>query len=222
MSYPPPRGVLLDVDGTLLDSNDAHARAWIDALSEEGFNVEPQHVRDRIGKGGDKLLLELTGLGEASPRGKRIADRRQAIFKERYLADCRPFPEVRPFVERMKREGLRLVVATSASKEELDDLLAAANVSDLLQQKTTSDDAERSKPDPDILEAAIRRAELPRALLVMLGDTPYDVQAARRADMRAIAVRSGGWGENDLKGAVATYADVAELLARYDESPLRA
>jgi phosphoglycolate phosphatase-like HAD superfamily hydrolase len=217
---PPIRGVLLDIDGTLLDSNDAHARAWVLALAEDEIHASFRRVRRLIGKGGDKVLAELAGIADTSARGKRITARRRAIFKTRYLPSLHAFPGARDLVLRMKSDALVPVVATSASGGELNALLERAHVADLIERKATSDDAERSKPDPDIVEAAIARSEIPAAELVMLGDTPYDVEAAGRAGVRAIALRSGGWSDGDLAGAVAIYDDVADLLAGYDASPL--
>jgi phosphoglycolate phosphatase-like HAD superfamily hydrolase len=213
------RGVLLDIDGTLLDSNVAHARAWVDALVEAGVDVDLSRVRPLIGKGGDKLLPEVAGIDGDSPRGKAIASRSKVIFAERYLAGCHPFPLARELVERTRADGLTVVVATSASKTELDALLDAAGVRDLIEGASTSSDAKRSKPDPDIVRAAVARSELPPEALLMLGDTPYDVEAAARAGVAAIALRSGGWGDDALSGAVAVYADVADLLAHYEDSP---
>lgn len=210
------RGVLLDVDGTLLDSNVGHAQAWVDALAESDIQVDLARVQPLIGKGGDKVLPELAHVEADSERGKTIKDRRAAIFKERYLPACRPFPRARDLVERLRRDGLKLVVATSASSDELADLLDAAGVRDLIED--AANDAERSKPDPDIVAAAIRRSRLPPEDLVMLGDTPYDIEAATRAGVSTIALRSGGWRDADLAGAIAAYDDVEALLARYDAS----
>jgi phosphoglycolate phosphatase-like HAD superfamily hydrolase len=216
------RGVLLDVDGTLLDSNDAHAKAWVTVFAEFALPAVPfDEVRKRIGKGGDKLLAETVGIDDGSPEGKKINARRRELFLRLYLPPLRPFPRARELVERMRDDGLKRVVATSAQGDELRALLGAAGVADLIDEEATSSDAKSSKPDPDIVEAAIDRAGLPAADLIMIGDTPYDVEAARRAGVATIAVRSGGWGDRDLEGAVAVYDDVADLLERYDASPLR-
>ena len=219
---PAKAGVLLDVDGTLLDSNDAHAHAWIVALAEEGLDAEFAMVRRLIGKGGDKLMGEVAGIDADSPLGQRIAARRRAIFTEHYLPACRAFPQAREFVARLKQSDLTVVVATSARKDEVRDLLRVARVADLIDDETTSDDVERSKPDPDVVQASISRSGLPRQSLVMVGDTPYDVEAAARAKIGSIALRSGGWSDADLRGATAIYDDIAALLAQYDSSPLAA
>jgi HAD superfamily hydrolase (TIGR01509 family) len=215
------RGVLLDVDGTLLDSNEAHARAWLDAFADSHLPAIPfSTVRERIGKGGDKLLAETVGIDDESPEGKRINESRRTFFAKKYLPTLRPFPQARDFVERLRREGLKRVVATSASREELHALLDATGIRDLIEEEATSSDAKASKPDPDIVQAAIERAQLPAAELVMIGDTPFDIEAATKAGVPSIALRSGGWRDAELAGALAIYDDVADLLAHYDASPL--
>jgi HAD superfamily hydrolase (TIGR01509 family) len=213
------KAVILDVDGTLIDSNDAHAAAWVDACREFGFEVDFDHVRRLIGKGGDKVLPELTGLEEDSEQGERITERRGEVFRERYLHTLKPFPQARELLERMKGDGLMLVVASSASKDDLGKLLDQAGVHDLIEEKTSSSDAEESKPDPDIVQAALKSADAQPDEAVMLGDTPYDVESAGRAGVACVAVRCGGWNDEDLADAVAIYDDPADLLRSYDRSP---
>jgi HAD superfamily hydrolase (TIGR01509 family) len=216
----PIRGVLLDVDGTLVDSNDAHARAWVEAFAEHGVQVAYGEVRKCIGMGGDKLMPKVSGIREDSPQGEKISKRRREIFKTRYLPSLRPCPGAEPLLKHMKEQGLRLVVATSAKADELHGLLRVCGADRVIDEKTSSDDADESKPDPDILHAALKEIGLPADEVVMLGDTPYDVEAARRAGVGVIAVRCGGWGDADLAGALAVYDNPADLLARYDPSPL--
>jgi HAD superfamily hydrolase (TIGR01509 family) len=212
--------VVLDIDGTLVDSNDAHARAWCDALAEHQIQVPFENVRSLIGKGGDKLLPEVTGIEEDDPRGKKIGERRSEIFKEHYLPRLRPFPEVRALMEKIRGRGLRLVVATSAKKEEVDPLLRIAGIEDLIDKKTSSDDAENSKPDPDIVTAAVKRAKVRPDQALMIGDTPYDVEAATRADVAVVAFRCGGWEDEGLRGALEIYDGARDLLAKFASSPI--
>lgn len=215
------RAVILDVDGTLLLSNDAHARAFLDAARDLGLPVpEFEEVRRLIGMGGDKLIPRVWGFEKESPRGTELSDRKGEIFRERYLPELQPAPGARALLERMEREGLRRVVATSAQKKDLRGLLERAGVEDLIQESTSASEVEESKPDPDVVEEALRDAGHPAEEVVMLGDTPYDVEAARRAGVRILAVRCGGWGDEELRGAVAVYDHPADLLARYDQSPL--
>lgn len=213
------RAVLLDVDGTLVDSNDAHARAWVDAFAEFGRAIAFERIRPLIGKGGDKLMPEVSGLDPESAEGKRIDARRSAIFQERYLPKLEPLPRARELLERFRADGLTLVVATSAKNEELEPLLEICGASRLVTARTSSDDAENSKPDADIVTAALARAKVPASDALMLGDTPYDIEAAARAGVDTVAVRSGGWDDAALVRALAIYDDASALLAHYEESP---
>ena len=211
--------MIFDVDGTLVDSNDAHASAWVDAFAEFGFkDVSFDDVRRRIGMGGDKILPDLTGLAENDDRGKKLLDRRKEIFLKKYLPGIQPFACSRDLVERMKLDGMQTVVASSANKHELTPLLRIARVDDLMNDTTSSTDADASKPDPDIIVAAIGKTGLSAEQLIMVGDTPYDVESARRAGVPVIAVRCGGWSDRELDGALAIFDDPADILANYDRS----
>ena len=211
------RGFLLDIDGTLLDSNDAHAEAWRRALAEAGHAVPVSRIRPLVGMGSDKVVPILTGLDSDSPRGERLKDRRGDIFRSELLPGLRPFPKAREFLQELGRRHVRRVAATSASKDDLSALLAQAGVADLMDETVTHDDVDRSKPDPDIVAAALQRAGLGAAQAVLVGDTPYDVAAALRAGVQPIGVRSGGWSDYDLEGAVAIFDDVAALCAHLDD-----
>ncbi len=213
-------GVLLDVDGTLVDSNDAHARSWFEALAEHSIRVPLEQVRRLIGKGGDKLLPEVSGIRDDSEQGKEISKRRQEIFKERYLPSLRAFPGAKELLQHMHDAGLKLTVATSAKKNELKDLLKICGADEVIDGQTTSDDAENSKPDPDIIHAALKEIGLSADAVLMLGDTPYDIEAASKAKVGVLAFRCGGWDDAGLAAAVAIYDGPADLLARYEKSPL--
>lgn len=216
------RGVLLDVDGTLVDSNDAHARAWVEAFSANHIEARFENVRTLVGKGADKLLPEIAGLEEDSEMGRQVSEDRSRIFCSRYLPSVHALPGARDLVQRLKDDGYRSVVASSAKDEELKGLLEVAEVADLVEATTSSDDAEHSKPCPDIVLAALERAGLDARQAVMIGDTPYDIEAASGAGVAIIALRSGGWHDDDLEGAIAIYDDPADLLANYETSPLAA
>jgi phosphoglycolate phosphatase-like HAD superfamily hydrolase len=211
--------VILDVDGTLVDSNDAHARAWIDAFDEHGIAVAFDHVRRSIGMGGDKLMPEVSGVDESSQLGQQISNRRGEIFKTRYLPQLKPFVATRPLIERFLDDGLTLAVASSAKKDELDPLLKCAGVHDLIPHRTSSDDADSSKPEPDIVVAAVKRAGADPGRSIMLGDTPYDVAAARRAGIEIVGLECGGWTREALSGSLSVYKDPADLLGHYEQSP---
>jgi HAD superfamily hydrolase (TIGR01509 family) len=211
--------VLLDIDGTLVDSNGAHACAWSDAFARYGRHHPPETIRPLIGKGGDKVLRELAALDDESGEGKNISEARAAIFKTRYLPTLKPTPGAAAFVAWLLKSGLEVVVATSAKQAELRALLAVCHGEELTRDAATSDDAERSKPDPDIVVAALARSRSSPQRAVMIGDTPYDIEAARRAGVATIALRCGGWDDAALHGAIAIYNDPRELLDRLDRSP---
>ena len=213
------RGVLLDVDGTLIDSNDAHASSWADTFREFGYDIAFERVRPLIGMGGDKLLPQLTGLEHESHRAQQLTARRKEIFNAMYLPHLRAFPDAHELLARFKAEDLALIVATSAEKQELNALLEQTGLEELVDRKTTSSDADHSKPDPDIIQAALERGKLGPDEAIMLGDTPYDVEAARNAGVACVALRCGGWPDRALSDAIAIYDDARSLLAEYGESP---
>ena len=213
--------MIFDIDGTLVDSNDAHAQSWVDTFAEAGYDVPFAVVRPLIGMGADKLLPKTIGVKHDSKEDKKLIKRRSEIFRKKYLPTLRPLEGSRALVLRVRADGLKAIVATSAKDEELQDLLKAAEVADLMEEKATASDAKRSKPDPDIVEAAIEESGTSPHNLVMIGDTPYDIEAAARAKVRTIAFRSGGWSDADLHGAVEIYDGPADLLVHYDSSLVR-
>lgn len=214
------KAVLFDVDGTLVDSNDAHADAWVTAFRAHGVTVDWLKVRRSIGMGGDKLMPAVSGISEESPEGEAIAKERGKIFKRDFLPLIKPFRNAARLVAAVRERGYTAVAASSASKDELTPLLKIAGAESLIDAKTSSDDADESKPDPDIIVAALERAKASAGEAIMIGDTPYDVEAARRAGVKVIGFRSGGWGDGDLDGAIAIYDGPWDLLAKLDDSPL--
>jgi HAD superfamily hydrolase (TIGR01509 family) len=212
-------GVLLDVDGTLIDSNEAHARSWSETLEEFGRDVPPDRVRPLIGMGGDKLLPELLGVSKDSDTGRAFARRRAEIFLKSYVPHLRLTPRAKELVERFRREGLKLVIATSAAESELEAMLRQVGLDDLIEKKTSSSDADKSKPDPDIIQAALEKGNLSPRSAILLGDTPYDIEAAARAAVDTVALLCGGWDADALRGAIAIYEDPADLLGRFTSSP---
>jgi HAD superfamily hydrolase (TIGR01509 family) len=214
--------VILDVDGTLVDSNDAHTRAWVDAFAAEGVTVAYDEVRRAIGMGGDNLMPTVSEVEDSSELGKRITKKRSEIFRERELPRLQAFPGVRALADAFVADGFVLVVASSAKEDELQPLLEIAGIAELVGKRASSDDAKHSKPEPDIVTAALEQVKAEPADAIMLGDTPYDVQAALKAGVAIVALECGGWSREELKGAAAVYADAADLLANYDSSPFAA
>lgn len=219
------RGVVLDVGGTLVDSNEAHAKAWAEAFAKNGFpNVSPGDVRTLFGKGTSHLLQEIAGVAPDSETGQAIVAERVARFKSEYLPTIQPFPGARDLLLRLKQDGIRLAVASSPEeREETDALLDRVGAEpNLIDAVVSPDEVKAEKPEPDIILAALNRiGGLPEEAIV-LGDTPFDVEAAVRAQAGSISLRCGGWSDHELqaRGALEIYDDPADLLARYDESIL--
>ncbi len=212
--------VLFDIDGTLVDSNEAHAQAWVNAFDEAGLTVDLEKVRRAIGMGGDKLMPIVSGVEEDSPLGQTIARRRREIFLNDLLPHIQAFPDAARLVAALKTRGFTMVAASSSKRDELTRLLRIAGVAGQLDASTSGDDAQNSKPDPDIVLAALERAKTSPSEAVMIGDTPYDIVAASRAGVKAIAFRCGGWQDADLQGAMAIYDGPWDLYRHLDSSPL--
>ena len=218
MALPGVKTVLFDVDGTLIDSNCAHAETWTQSLLEHGVDADMGTIRPLIGMGGDKLLPMVARVTEDSASGQSIAQRKKELFVER-LPTLHPTRGARALVEFLKCQGIALAIATSADAGETSALLQQAGVDDLFPLRTTKDDVAESKPDPDIVHAALGRAETPAELAILVGDTPYDIRAAQRASVRTIALRCGGyWNDDDLTSAFAIFDDPAALFAFLDSS----
>lgn len=214
-------GVILDVDGTLVLSNDAQAQAWVDAFTAFGYDVSFEQVRPLIGMGGDQLIPQVVpGLNKDAGDGKAISERRKELSLNHYGPTLQPANGTRPLVLKLKDAGLQLIIASSATSEELQVLLKVAQIDDLLIQATTSSDAAASKPAPDIVKAALSELQLQPDQVLMLGDAPYDIQAANAIGVDVIALRCGGFDDTALAGAKVIYDDPADLLAHYTNSPL--
>lgn len=210
--------IIFDVDGTLVDSVDFHARAWQEVLSEFGHPVDFARIRSQIGKGGDQLLPVFLSKEELKLHDKEISARRTALFRDRYLEQVKGFPHVRELFQRLLQDGKRLALASSAIGEELQAYKTKAGIEDLVDTETSQDDAAHSKPHPDIFEAVLERLNHPpKAKTVVIGDTPYDIEAATRAGLRTIAVRSGGFPDSTLLDAIAIYDHPSALLDHYAE-----
>ena len=216
--------VIFDIDGTLIDSVDLHARAWQDAFAHFGHEVGYEEIRRQIGKGGDQLMPVFIPEAELGKIKEELEKFRSDLFKRTYLTRVKPFTDVPTLLRHIRDDGKRIALASSAKKDELETYEKLAEIVGLVQEKTSSDDAEKSKPHPDIFEAALDRLGNPDpARVLVVGDTPYDVEAATKAGLRTIGVLCGGWTEAELRkaGAHAVFRSPADLLAKYDESPIR-
>ncbi len=218
-----PKAVIFDVDGTLIDSVDLHAKAWQDAFGEYGREIPFDDIRGQIGKGGDQLMPVFLSKDDIEAFGAALEKRRGAILKERYLPKVQAFPRVRALFEHLRAAGLDIALASSAKEDELETYKKVADIGDLIDEQTSTDDAESSKPHPDIFLAALKRLGNPDPRdVIVVGDTPYDAEAAGKAGLRTVGVLCGGFPEESLRkaGCIAIYQDPADLLARYDGSPL--
>jgi HAD superfamily hydrolase (TIGR01509 family) len=215
------RYVIFDVDGTLIDSVDLHAHAWLEAVRHFGKDATFEEVREQIGKGSDQLMPVFWSEEEVRERGKEITKWRTDLFAEKYMPQVKGFPKVRELVEFLMAKGKRIALASSAAGEELTEYKKRAGIEDLIKAETSADDVEKSKPHPDIFAAALEElGNPPVEEAIVIGDTPYDIEAAAKINLRTVAVLCGGFPEESLRGAVAIYRDPADLLTRYEQSPL--
>jgi HAD superfamily hydrolase (TIGR01509 family) len=218
------RAVIFDIDGTLVDSVDLHAKAWQETFAHFGHEVAFAEVRSQIGKGGDQLMPVFLSQEELDRRSDEIEAYRSDLFKTRYLPQVRAFPAVRQLFERILANGQQIALASSAKADELASYKKIAGIADLVDEETSSDDAERSKPHPDIFEAALSRlGGMDPSEAIVVGDSPYDAEAAGKIGLRTLGVLCGGFPEQDLSraGCIAIYRNPADLLSRFEQSPVR-
>ena len=214
------RAILVDIDGTLIDSNGAHARTWQQILARHGHAFPDDRIRPLIGKGGDKMLADLLPDVETD-RGSALMHERAQLFLSQELHGLQPTRGARDLLLTLRARHLKVVVATSAQASETALLLKQAGLDDLIDGAADSSDADETKPDPDIVQAALQRAGVLPSESLMLGDTPWDIAAARRAGVRTIALRCGGWWNDDaFEGAVEIRDDPADLAANLERSEI--
>jgi len=217
------KAVLCDIDGTLVESNWLHAAAWRDAFRGIDVEVELEEVRRQIGKGGDELIPVFVPWWRRRAVEEPLKSYRSFLFKTDYMAQVKPFPKVRELFLRLKEAGIRCALASSAKREELEYYAKLTQIDDLIEEASSADDVERSKPHPDIFEGALKKLGLSAKEVLALGDTPYDAEAAGKAGIWTIGVTTGGWSVKELReaGCIEVYRDVAELLENFDRSSLR-
>src|SRR4051794_11447854 len=188
-------GVLFDVDGTLVDTNYLHVVAWWHAFRSQGHVVPMRKLHETVGQGADRFVESILG-----HRDDAIGDAHSDFYGPN-LHQLAPFPGAADLLRATKKAGLGVVLATSASEEEADHLTDALGADDVVDAVTHKDDVEESKPDPDIVETALRKGEVDRSAALFVGDTVWDVVAARKAEVDCIAVLTGGIAEHDLREA---------------------
>jgi HAD superfamily hydrolase (TIGR01549 family) len=213
---------IFDLDGTLLDSVDLHAIAWHEAMMKFGHDVTFEQARSQIGKGGDKLIPVFLSVDDQRDHGKELDEWRGQRFKSKYLPLVRPFSAVPDLLTRARDAGLRVAIASSAKRDELDKYLEIADITKLVDATSSSEDADESKPAPDVFEIVLKKLEIGGSNAVAIGDTPYDAIAARRAGISTIGVLCGGFTEDSLRhaGCVEVYPGPAALFASFERSLL--
>ena len=216
------RAVIFDLDGTLVDSNDLHAEAWQETFRHFGKEIAYEDLRRQIGKGGDQYLPVFLSPREIQEIGPEVEKFRGDLFKRKYLDRVKPFPKVRELFEKLRDEGKRVALGSSGNGDEVTHYAELAKIGELFESQTTKSDVDESKPRPDVFLAALNLLGTPAEETIVVGDTPYDVQAAKNASLRTIGLRCGGFPEDELRafGAIAIYDDPADLLESYQRSPL--
>jgi HAD superfamily hydrolase (TIGR01509 family) len=212
---------LLDVDGTLIDTNYQHALAWYRAFRRHGIVQPVWRIHRSIGMGGDQLVPALVGEATDREKGDEIRDTRDALYEE-LIGEVEPFHGSHGLIAELKERGLRVVLASSSPEDEFEHYLELLDARELADAWTTKDDVETTKPAPDLVRAALDKAGTQAAL--MIGDTPWDIEAAAKAGVETVCVMTGGLSRQELldAGAVAVFESVDELRQRLDETPLGA
>ncbi len=213
---------ILDIDGTLVDTNYHHAVAWFRAFRQHEIVLPIWRIHRHIGMGGDQLVGALTDEQTERDKGDDIRGAEKTLYFE-LIDEVEPMDGSRELIEDLKRRGHTVVLASSAKEDEVDHYLDLLDARELADAWTTSADVESTKPEPDLVNAALTRAKAPASDAVMVGDTPWDVHAAGNADVPTITVRTGGFGAEELReaGAVALFESVRELLSKLDQTDLR-
>jgi HAD superfamily hydrolase (TIGR01509 family) len=214
--------VLSDIDGTLVESNWLHAAAWKDAFAVIDIPLDIETLRRQIGKGGDQLIPVFVPWWKRPMIEEPLEAYRSFVFHQDYFHKVEPFPKVRDLFLRLKHSGIRIALASSSAKKDLATYQRIAHISDLVDETTSADDTDRSKPHPDIFSATLEKLHAKASNVLALGDTPYDAESAGKAGIRTIGVTTGGWSRQELldAGCIEVYKDVGELLERFDQSAL--
>ena len=216
------KAAIFDLDGTLVDSNDLHTAAWQETFRHFGKEISYADLRQQIGKGGDQYLPVFLTDAELRTIGPQVNQYRAKLFREKYLEQVRPFPKVRELFEELRKDGKRVGLASSGNEAEVDHYVKLIGIGELVDAQTTKSDVVHSKPRPDVFACALHTLGISAEEALAIGDTPYDVQAAKKIDLRSIAFLCGGFPEDALRaeGALAIYRDPADLLENYWRSPL--
>ena len=209
---------IFDVEGTLIDCVRQTLICWHDAFASCGYEFSFEKLHHHSGRDPDDMIRILLPKTEAERLAKPLKDAQGGFYRERFLEAVRPFPDVRALFEQVKRSGAVIALATTCSKDELHHYLGVAEISDLVDHCACGEDVSRQKPHPELIELVLDRAKIPAADAVMIGDTPYDAEAARRANVSAIGLLSGGFTQEELTaaGCGAVHAGTTALLKAFD------
>lgn len=212
---------ILDIDGTLVDTNYHHALAWFRAFRQHGLVLPIWRIHRHIGMGGDQLVRALTSAETDRRLGDEVRSAESTLYAQ-LIGEVEPMHGARELIEELRRRGHRIVFASSAKAAEVDHYLDLLGARELADGWTTSADVKATKPEPDLVRAALAKAGADPSDAVMIGDTPWDAQAAQGAGVALLAVLTGGFCADELKEAepAEVYESVAELRARLDETPL--
>lgn len=208
--------MLFDVDGTLVDTNWFHTLSWWRVFQKAGEQVPMSRIHPLIGMGSDQLLEEVFG-----EERDDLKDGHSGEF-EPFVPEIRAFPGAADLLRTVRERSVQVVICTSSKKDHLEPMLEAIGATDVIDEIVNADDVSHSKPAPDVFTAALEKSGLEASDCMVVGDTTWDVEAAKKAGIETVCVLTGGTSREELlqAGAVAVYEDVAELLARLDESPL--
>ena len=214
------KAVIFDVDGTLVDTVDLHTQAWVEAFKQEGYDLSYDELRQQIGKGGEKIVADFLSPEEVEKVGENITEFRKEFYQDKLISQARPFDRVRELFERLKQDEIKIVLASSARPGSLDYYQEILNIKDLIDGATSTQDVEESKPAPDVFVAALEKLKgVETSDVIVVGDSPYDAQAANKVDLRTVGVLCGGFSEETLKesGCIAIYKNPADILEKYQE-----
>ena len=214
--------VIFDLDGTVVDSNELHVDAWHEAFLKYGKEFPRERLHRHIGKGGDKYLPEFLTEAELREFGDELEKYRADLFKRDYLDRVRPFPRVAELFARLRSDGKRIALASSGNDTEVGHYVKLAAIGEYIEARTSKSDVAHSKPSPDVFNRALNLLHVAPQDAIVVGDTPYDVQAAKKIGLPTIGLLCGGFPEDELRasGAVAIFRDPADLLDGYSRSPL--
>ena len=211
------KGIIFDIDGTLVDSNDIHTECWLEAFEHFGKTIPYDVMRSQMGKGGDLLVPDMLNAREMREFGEQLKKYRPELFKKKYMERVKPFPGVRDHFEELRKRGIKLALASSSNKDEVEYYTRLLGVGDFLEGSTSAHDANMSKPSPEIFEAALERIGTDPAFTMTAGDTPYDILASHRAALPIAALLCGGFDRQLLAKGEFLFDSVENLVRKIDE-----